>query len=182
MALYAIEGNEPVIEDADVWIAPSASVIGGVVLKKSASVWFGVVIRCDNEAITIGERSNIQENSVLHTDPGCPIEIGTGCTIGHRAMIHGCTIGDNTLIGMGATILNRAKIGKNCLIGAGALIPEGKIVPDNSLVVGVPGKVIRRIDEEGEADLRRSAEIYVRNAKRFATGLGPVEIHDYGAG
>ncbi|HLV83264.1 MAG TPA: gamma carbonic anhydrase family protein [Devosia sp.] len=171
MTLYALDGIAPEIA-ADVgWIAPSAVLIGRVIVRAEAGIWFGVVARGDNEAITIGARSNVQENTVLHTDMGFPLTIGEGCTIGHKAMLHGCTIGDNTLIGMGATVLNGAKIGKNCLIGAGALITEGKEIPDGSLVVGAPGKVIRDLDEAAIAGLRKSADGYVRNARRFAAGL-----------
>ncbi|MDP2782822.1 gamma carbonic anhydrase family protein [Devosia sp.] len=171
MTLYALDGIAPEIA-ADVgWIAPSAVLIGRVIVRAEAGIWFGVVARGDNEAITIGARSNVQENTVLHTDMGFPLTIGEGCTIGHKAMLHGCTIGDNTLIGMGATVLNGAKIGKDCLIGAGALITEGKEIPDGSLVVGAPGKVIRDLDEAAIAGLRKSADGYVRNARRFAAGL-----------
>lgn len=153
------------------WIAPTASVIGDVSIGEDCGVWFGTTIRGDNEPIKIGNRTNIQENCVLHTDPGFPIEIAEGCTIGHKAMIHGCTIGSNSLIGMGATLLNGAKIGNNCLIGAGALIPEGKEIPDNSLVIGSPGKIIRVLDDAGAAGIGRSADVYVANARRFASGL-----------
>lgn len=171
MTVYAINGVEPDRTSGFSWIAPSASVIGNVVIGDEVGIWFGVVIRGDNEPITIGDRSNIQENCVLHTDPGFPIEIGKGCTIGHKAMIHGCTIGDNSLIGMGAIVLNGARVGNNCLIGAGALIPEGKIIPDNSLVMGMPGKVVRELDAAAIAGLRASADIYVKNARRFAKEL-----------
>lgn len=153
------------------WIADSATVLGSVVLKENASVWFNVVVRGDNDPITIGENSNIQDGSVLHTDDGVPLTIGKNVTVGHMAMLHGCTIGDNSLIGIGATVLNNAKIGKNCLIGAHALIPEGKEIPDNSLVMGAPGKVIRQIDEAGEHMLLKSALHYVENWKRYASDL-----------
>jgi carbonic anhydrase/acetyltransferase-like protein (isoleucine patch superfamily) len=132
------------------------------------------VLRGDNEPITVGRGSNVQDNAVLHTDMGYPLSLGTGCTIGHRAMLHGCTIGENSLVGMSATVLNGAVIGRNCLIGAGALITEGKQIPDNSLVVGAPGKVVRELDAEAIADLTRSAQGYVANARRFAAGLDPV--------
>ena len=134
-------------------------------------IWFGVVARGDIEPITIGCRSNVQENTVLHTDPGYPLTIGTGCTIGHKAMLHGCSTGDNTLVGMGVTILNGARIGGNCLMGAGALVPEGKSIPDGSLVIGAPGKVVRMLNDAEIEGLRRSAEGYVRNAQRFASGF-----------
>lgn len=181
MTLFALDGVAPQI-DADVaWIAPTAVLVGRVIVQADAGIWFGVVARGDNEAIAIGARSNVQENAVLHTDMGFPLTIGAGCTIGHKAMLHGCTIGDNTLIGMGATVLNGARIGRNCLIGAGALITEGKEIPDGSLVVGVPGKVIRALDAAAIAQLRRSADGYVRNARRFAAGLVDVTArpHDF---
>ena len=171
MPLYALDGDAPQIDDDVAWIAPSAVLVGKIVVKADAGIWFGVVARGDNEPITIGVGTNVQENVVLHTDMGFPLTIGDGCTIGHKAMLHGCTIGDNTLIGMGATVLNGAKIGKNCLIGAGALVTEGKVIPDGSLVVGAPGKVIRELDAEAIARLTRSAQGYVRNARRFANGL-----------
>ena len=144
MTLYAFEGNFPIIH-ASVFVAPDANIIGKISLKEKSSVWFCSTLRGDNELISVGFGSNIQENCVLHTDIGYPLTIGKNCTIGHKAMLHGCTIGDNTLIGMGATILNGAKIGKNCLIGSKALIPEGKVIPDNSMVVGIPGRVIKTI-------------------------------------
>lgn len=171
MTLYSLDGVAPEIDPDVAWIAPTAVLVGKIVVHAEAGIWFGVVARGDNEPIIIGARTNVQENTVLHTDMGFPLSIGEGCTIGHKAMLHGCTIGDNTLIGMGATVLNGARIGNNCLIGAGALITEGKIIPDGSLVVGAPGKVIRTLDEAAIAGLRRSAEGYVRNARRFAAGL-----------
>ena len=168
--IYALDGIKPQIHET-VWIAPGCHIIGKIALHKDASVWFGATLRGDNEWITIGEGSNVQENTVMHTDPGCPLTIGTNCTIGHKAMLHGCTIGDNSLVGMGATILNGAVIGKNCLIGAGALVTEGKVIPDNSLVVGAPGKVIRTLDDAAIAGLTRSAMSYQANARRFRDGL-----------
>ncbi len=162
-------------DGARVWTAPDAAIIGNVILGDEASVWFGAVLRGDNEPITIGERSNIQDLTVIHTDPGLPVTIGAGCTIGHRAIIHGCTIGNNTLIGMGAIVLNGAVVGDNCLVGAGALIPEGKVIPDNSLVIGAPGKIVRPIDAAGEESLRQSAATYVANWKRFAGDLAETE-------
>ena len=173
MTLYALDGLAPTIAE-DTWIAADANVIGRVILQDAASIWFGCTLRGDNEEIVIGAGSNVQENTVMHTDPGCPLTIGAGCTIGHKAMLHGCTIGDNTLVGMGATILNRAVIGRNCLIGAGALITEGKEIPDNSLVVGSPGRVIRTLDEAAIEGLRESARNYQRNMRRFRAGLTPV--------
>jgi carbonic anhydrase/acetyltransferase-like protein (isoleucine patch superfamily) len=172
VTVYALDGVAPELpEEGAYWISPSASVIGKVRLERFASVWFGAVIRGDNELITIGENSNVQDGAVMHTDPGLPLTIGKGCTIGHKAILHGCTIGDNTLIGMGAVILNRARIGRNCLIGANALITEGKEIPDNSLVMGQPGKIAGELNEEAIARLAKSAENYVRNWQRFAGGL-----------
>lgn len=171
MTLYALDGIAPEIDPDAAWIAPTAVLIGRVVVQADAGVWFGVVARGDNEPIIIGMGSNVQENCVLHTDMGYPLTIGAGCTIGHKAMLHGCSIGDNTLIGMGATILNGARIGRDCLIGAGALVTEGKEIPDGSLVVGAPGKVIRALDAAAIEGLRRSADNYIRNARRFAAGL-----------
>jgi carbonic anhydrase/acetyltransferase-like protein (isoleucine patch superfamily) len=175
MPLYALDGVAPDIDSQVAWIAPTAVLVGKVHVHADAGIWFGVVARGDNEPIVIGVGSNVQENCVLHTDMGFPLTIGAHCTIGHKAMLHGCTIGDNTLIGMGATVLNGARIGRNCLIGAGALITEGKDIPDGSLVIGAPGKVMRALDEEAIARLTQSAKGYVRNARRFAMGLS--EIH-----
>lgn len=173
MPVYSLDGVTPRV-DPSAWIAPTAVLVGDVVVATDAGIWFGAVARGDIETITIGPRSNVQENTVLHTDKGFPLTIGANVTVGHSAIIHGCTIGDNSLIGMGATVLNGAKIGKNCLIGANALITEGKEIPDNSLVVGAPGKVIRQVDAEGAAALTASADRYVQNARRFALGLKPV--------
>lgn len=175
MPLYALGDISPKLPEEFHWIAPTAIIIGDVELKANASVWFGTTIRGDNEPIIIGENSNVQENCVLHTDPGCPLSIGENCTIGHKAMLHGCTIGNNSLIGMGATILNAVNIGDNCLIGAGALIPERKVIPDNSLVMGVPGKVVKTLDSQAVAGLKLSAEHYVANAKRFSTDLNEIK-------
>ena len=175
MTVYALDGVAPELpEEGQYWIAPTASVIGKVRLERFASVWFGAVLRGYNELITIGENSNVQDGAVMHTDPGLPLNVGRDCTIGHKAILHGCTIGDNTLIGMGAVILNRARIGRNCLIGANALITEGKDIPDNSLVMGQPGKVVGELNEQAIARLTVSAETYVRNWQRFAAGLKPV--------
>lgn len=149
------------------FVAPTAVLIGDVRLAEDASVWFGAVLRADDEPITLGRGSNIQDNSVLHADPGFPIHIGTNCTIGHRAMIHGCTIGDGSLIGMGATILNGARIGKNCLIGAGSLVTEGKNIPDNTLVMGSPARPVREIDATGIASLEKSAALYRLRWRRY---------------
>ncbi|MGE0484641.1 MAG: gamma carbonic anhydrase family protein [Gammaproteobacteria bacterium] len=157
--------------EGDYFVAASASVIGTVLLKNDASVWFGAVLRGDIEPIVIGEGSNVQDLAVLHTDAGHPLTVGRNCTIGHKVMLHGCTIGDNSLIGINAVVLNGAVIGRNCLIGAGALIPEGKTIPDGSLVMGVPGKVVRELTAEQIAGLTASAERYQRNFKRYLGGL-----------
>jgi carbonic anhydrase/acetyltransferase-like protein (isoleucine patch superfamily) len=172
MPLYAIDGAGPQFEDeSSNWIAPDASLIGNVRLGRDVGIWFGAVIRGDNEAIVIGASSNVQEHAVMHTDPGFPLTVGEGCTIGHRAILHGCTIGDNSLVGMGAIVLNGARIGKNCLVGAGALVTEGKEFPDNSLIVGSPAKAVRTLDHEAAERLRVSAEHYVGNGRRFKAGL-----------
>lgn len=173
--LYKLGQNSPQIPDSgDFWIAPDANVIGNIILEDATSIWFGATLRGDNEPILVGEGTNIQENSVLHTDLGCPLTIGKNCTIGHKAMLHGCTIGDGTLIGMGATILNNAVIGKGCLIGAGALVTEGKIIPDGSMVLGAPGKVVRELDDKQKQGLIGSALGYQANMRRFRDALKPV--------
>jgi carbonic anhydrase/acetyltransferase-like protein (isoleucine patch superfamily) len=171
--IYALGDNQPEFK-GDYWIADNATVLGKVVLENEASVWFNAVLRGDNDVITVGEGSNIQDGSVLHTDPGMPLTIGKGVTIGHKVMLHGCTIGDNSLVGINAVILNGAKIGKNCLIGANALIPEGKEIPDGSLVMGSPGKVVRELNEDAIKGLTMSALGYVANFKRFREGLKPL--------
>jgi carbonic anhydrase/acetyltransferase-like protein (isoleucine patch superfamily) len=173
MTLYALGVTAPKV-DPDAWVAPDANVIGDIVLEAGASVWFGSTLRGDNEVIHVGAGSNVQENCVFHTDMGFPLTIGENCTIGHKAMLHGCTIGDNSLVGMGATVLNGAKIGKNCLIGAGALITEGKVIPDGSLVMGVPGKVVRQLDSAAIQALTASALHYAENAARFRRDLKPL--------
>lgn len=170
--IYALDGIAPQIAP-DAWVAPDANLIGKVVLEPESSVWFGATLRGDNEEIRLGRGSNIQENCVLHTDMGYPLVIGADCTIGHKAMLHGCTIGDGSLIGMGATVLNGARIGRFCLIGAGALITEGKDIPDFSLVMGAPGKVVRQLDEAAQQRLLKSAAGYRANAARFRAGLKP---------
>ena len=174
MTLYALEGASPKI-DPDTWIAPDANVIGNCEIHAEASVWFGATMRGDNELILVGQGSNIQENVVMHTDMGFPLTIGKNCTIGHKAMLHGCTIGDQTLIGMGATILNGAVIGKNCLIGAGALIPEGKVIPDGSLVMGMPGRVVREMDQAAIDGNLKSAQGYQDKSKVFRASLEKVK-------
>jgi carbonic anhydrase/acetyltransferase-like protein (isoleucine patch superfamily) len=170
MTIFALGETRPEIHK-EAWVAPDANVIGQVRLDLGASVWFGSTLRGDNELIWVGQGSNVQENCVFHTDMGFPLTIGENCTIGHKVMLHGCTIGDNSLIGMGATVLNGAKIGKNCLIGAGALITEGKEIPDGSLVMGAPGKVVRQLDEKAIQMLTASAQHYTENAARFARDL-----------
>lgn len=169
--LYALDGVAPILPAGFSFVAETAVLIGDILLEEEANIWFGAVLRGDNERISVGRGSNVQENAVLHTDMGYPLSIGADCTIGHKAMLHGCTIGDNSLIGMSATVLNGAVIGRNCLIGAGALITEGKVIPDNSLVVGAPGKVIRELDEAAVRKLTGSARHYVENARRFDAGL-----------
>lgn len=172
MPIYSLDGITPQFPaSGDYWVAPTAVLAGDIVLEDEASVWFGAVLRGDNERITIGRRSNVQDGAVLHTDMGYPLRVGADCTIGHRVVLHGCIVGDNTLIGMGATVLNGAHIGRNCLIGANALIPEGKTIPDNSLVVGMPGKVVRTLDSKAIAGLTASAAGYVGNWRRYYAGL-----------
>jgi carbonic anhydrase/acetyltransferase-like protein (isoleucine patch superfamily) len=175
MSVYNLGGVAPVLpNDDEYWIAPNAHVMGRVILKKNASIWFGAVLRGDNDVIEIGENSNVQDNSVLHTDNGSPLVVGANVTIGHLVMLHGCTVGDNTLIGIGSIVLNGAKIGKNCLIGANCLITEGKEIPDNSLVMGAPGKVVRELTPEQARTMGMGAMSYVRNWQRFKKDLVPV--------
>lgn len=168
--LYELDGTRVRAEGAH-FVADNAVVVGNVLLKTNASVWFNAVLRGDAELITIGENSNVQDGSVLHTDPGYPLDIGSNVTIGHKVMLHGCQIGDNSLIGINAVVLNGAKIGRNCLIGANALITEGKEIPDNSMVMGSPGKVVRQLSEAQIAGLTMSAKHYVKNGQRFAAGM-----------
>jgi carbonic anhydrase/acetyltransferase-like protein (isoleucine patch superfamily) len=160
--------------EGEYWIAPNAVVLGNVILKKNASVWFGATLRGDNDPIEVGENSNIQDGSVLHTDPGSPLTVGANVTIGHMVMLHGCSIGEGSLIGIGSIVLNGAKIGRGCLIGANSLITEGKEIPDGSMVMGSPGKVVRQLDEGASRMLALSAASYVRNWQRYAAGLTPV--------
>jgi carbonic anhydrase/acetyltransferase-like protein (isoleucine patch superfamily) len=168
MAVYEFEGRAPKLPPrGEFWIAHNATVLGKVELRAQSSVWFSAVLRGDNELIVVGEGSNIQDGAVLHTDPGIGLSIGRDCTIGHQAILHGCTIGDNSLIGMGAAILNHAKIGRHCLIAARTLIPEGRIIPDNSLVMGIPGEVKRALSEEEVETLTQAARDYVAKWKRF---------------
>lgn len=168
--IYVLDTAAPQI-DPSAWVAPDANVIGRVVLEAEASVWFGATLRGDNEEIRVGAGSNVQEGCVLHTDLGYPLVIGSNCTIGHKAILHGCTIGDGSLIGMGAIVLNGAKIGQGCLIGAGALVTEGKEIPDGSLVMGAPAKVVRSLDAAALARLLASAAGYRQNARRFRDGM-----------
>lgn len=172
MPVYSLDGVSPDSDDA--WIAPDAHVIGNVSLGRDVGVWFGAVLRGDNERITIGARSNVQEHVVMHTDMGFPLTVGEDCTIGHRAMLHGCTVGDGSLIGMGAIVLNGAKIGNNCIVGAGALVTEGKVFPDNSLIVGSPARVVRELDAASAERMKQGAQFYVDNARRFRAGLSEV--------
>jgi carbonic anhydrase/acetyltransferase-like protein (isoleucine patch superfamily) len=172
MPLYAIDGLHPVLpDDGSAWVAPSADLIGDVRLGAEASVWFGAAIRADNTPILIGARTNIQEGAVLHSDPGSPLTIGAGCTVGHRAILHGCTIGTNVLVGMGATVLNDAVIGDDCLIGAGALVTEGKVFAPGSLIVGAPARVARALSPDAIAKLQAAARGYADRARRYAAGL-----------
>jgi carbonic anhydrase/acetyltransferase-like protein (isoleucine patch superfamily) len=170
MALYELDGVAPQLATG-AWVADSAEVIGNVRLGENASIWFGAVLRGDNETMTIGRNSNVQDMSMLHSDPGSPLTIGENVTIGHQVMLHGCTIGDNSLIGIQAVVLNNAKIGRNSIVGAGSVVTEGKEFPDNSLIFGSPAKVMRTISDEDAARLRHGSEHYVNNAVRYAKGL-----------
>src|SRR4051812_13401555 len=171
MAIYALDGEKPDLPaDGRWWIAETATVIGRVRLKTDASVWWGSVLRGDNEWIEIGERSQIQDNATVHTDPGFPCTIGRECVIGHNVVLHGCTVGDNSLIGMGAILLNGARIGRNSLVGAGALVPEGREFPDNSLIIGAPARVVRSLDEKAAAMIAQGADIYVKRSQAYAKG------------
>ncbi len=170
--IYELDGQKPDFPEAgSYWVAPSATLIGKVRLKTDSSVWFGAVLRGDNEWIELGERSQIQDNATLHTDPGFPITIGPDCVIGHNVILHGCTIGANSLIGMGAIMLNGARIGANCLVGAGALVTEGKTFPDKSLIVGAPARAVRTLDDAAMKEIAAAAAIYVRRFKQYAKGL-----------
>ena len=175
MPLYEIDGKRPVLDAEGGWVAPSADLIGDVRLGAWASVWFGAVIRGDNTPILIGARSNVQEGAMLHSDPGAPLIVGAGCTIGHHAILHGCTIGDDTLIGMGAIILNRAVIGEGCIVGAGALVTEDKSFPAGSLILGSPARAVRSLDAAATALLAASAAHYVEKARAMAAGLRRVD-------
>jgi len=168
--IHNFENNTPTLHK-DSWVASNAVLIGKVILKKDANVWFNVVLRGDIEPITIGVESNVQDGSVFHTDPGCPLILGKGVTVGHMVMLHGCEVGDNTLIGIGSTILNKTKIGKNCIVGANTLIPENKIIPDRSLVLGSPGKIIRQVTDKEVEEIKENSRHYVENYKRYKKNI-----------
>jgi len=171
MAVYRLDEHSPELPEAgSFWIAASASVAGRVHIGRDVGIWFGASLRGDDEALEVGDGTNVQDNAVLHADPGFPLVIGRGCTIGHGAIVHGCTIGDNTLIGMGSTVMNGARIGPNCVVGANALITEGKVFPDNSLIMGAPAKAVRELDGEALAGLQMSAQVYVDKWRRYARG------------
>lgn len=174
MTLFTLDGDRVQLpQKGRYWVAPNAVLVGRVILEDMASVWFGAILRGDNEPITVGARSNVQDGCVLHTDKGYPLTIGHECTVGHQAMLHGCTIARNCLIGIGSTILNGAKIGENCVIGAHALIPEGKEIPSNSLVVGTPGRVVRQVSDEDAAGITELSRHYTANVERYNSGFAP---------
>ncbi|MBN9410596.1 MAG: gamma carbonic anhydrase family protein [Burkholderiales bacterium] len=173
MAVYELDGIRPRLAGST-WVADNAQVIGDVEMGEAASVWFGAVIRGDTETIRIGARTNVQDLSMLHADHGFPLTLGEGVTVGHQVTLHGCTVGDNSLIGIQAVVLNGARIGRNCIVGAGSVVTEGKEFPDNSLILGAPAKVVRTLDEATAQKLRQSAQHYVDNAARFAQGLGRI--------
>ena len=173
--IYELDGQRPELPEAGrYWVADNATVIGKVRFKLDTSVWFNAVLRGDNEWIELGERSQIQDNATLHTDPGFPMTIGPDCVIGHNVILHGCTIGANSLIGMGAILLNGSRVGANCLVGAGALITEGKSFPDGSLIVGAPARATRQLDDESIKLIAKGADTYVRRFKQYAKGLKPI--------
>ena len=175
MTVYSLGDKKPQLPpEGEYWVAPNAVVLGDVILHRGASIWFNAVLRGDTDTLTVGENSNIQDGSILHADAGVPLMLGRNVTVGHKVMLHGCSIGDNSLIGIGAVVLNGAVIGKNCLIGANALITEGKVIPDGSLVMGQPGKVVKLLEPGQIAALEMSAAHYVQNWKRFVTDLRPV--------
>ncbi|MCJ8324105.1 MAG: gamma carbonic anhydrase family protein [Rhizobiales bacterium] len=177
MSIYKLDNFTPIFTDrASCFVADSADIIGEVIIGRNVGIWFGAVLRGDTELLTIKDNSNIQDGTIIHADAGFPATIGMGCTIGHKAIIHGCTIHDNSLIGMAATVLNGAVIGENCLIGAGALVPEGKVIPPKSLVVGMPGKVRRDLTDDEVAGLTKSAEHYMQNASRFIQNLNIIVV------
>ena len=168
--IYEFENNTPKLHK-DSWAASNAVLIGKVILEKNSNVWFNVVLRGDIEPIIIGEGSNVQDGSVFHTDPGCPVTLGKNVTVGHMVVLHGCKVDNDTLIGIGSTILNKTKIGKNCIIGANTLIPENKIIPDNSLVLGSPGKVIRQVTDKEIEEIKENAKHYVDNYKKYKKNI-----------
>ena len=172
MARHELDGAAPAVDPTG-WIAPSADLVGAVVLGKHASIWFGAVVRADNTPIIVGARSNVQDGAVLHSDPGAPLVLGEDCTVGHRVVLHGCTIGDRVLVGMGAIVMNGAVISEDSIVGAGALVTEGKTFPPRSLIVGSPARSVRTLDDAAVAGIARAAEGYVRNAARYAAGLAP---------
>ncbi len=174
--IYELDGHRPDLPEAGrYWIAPSATVIGKVRLKADCSVWFGAVLRGDNEWIELGERTQVQDNATLHTDPGYPIAIGSDCVIGHNVILHGCSVGANSLIGMGAIVLNGARIASHSLVGAGAIVTEGKTFPEKSLIVGAPARLVRTLDDEAIKKIAAAADIYVRRFQQYVKGLKPVE-------
>ena len=173
--IYRLDDTEPTFEDDEHWVAPNATLIGKVIVKRGASIWWNAVLRGDEEPITVGEESNVQDGCVCHTDPGFPLTIGAGVTVGHLAMLHGCTIGDGSLIGIGAIVLNGARIGRNCLIGAKALITEGKEIPDGSMVLGAPGKIVGEVAEAHRVMMAAGAQSYVRRWQRYRDGLRPAD-------
>jgi len=176
MPIYSLDDVAPIVpEPGRYWVAPDAHVVGRVRLGTDVGIWFGAVLRGDNELMDVGEGTNIQDGAMLHSDQGSPLTVGPGCTIGHHAILHGCTIGANTLIGMGATVLNNVRIGANCLVGANALLTEGKEYPDNSLIVGSPGRAVRTLDADAVERLRLSARHYIENWQRFARGMKRID-------
>lgn len=173
MSCYALGTMTPVVHDT-AYVAPGATIIGLATLHENSSIWPGAVIRADNEPVIVGRGSNVQDGAVLHTDPGCPLTIGTGVTIGHQAMLHGCTVHDGALIGIQAVVLNKAVIGKNSLVGAGAVVTEGKVFPDRSLILGAPAKVVRELSDDEVAGLQRNTQVYIERAQEYKVGLRPV--------
>ena len=173
MPVYSLDGQVPDVHES-AWIAPTATVVGNVIIEEGASVWFGAVVRGDNDPITIRRNANVQDNAVLHSDPGSPLTVGENVTVGHLAMLHGCTVGENSLIGIGATVLNRAVIGKQCLVGAHSLVTEGKTFADGTMVLGSPAKAVKELPEAQRAMLKLSGDMYVGNSGRFREGLGEV--------
>ncbi len=172
MPIYVLGDKKPQLPPKEnYWVAPDAHIIGNVILGKDVGIWFGSVLRGDNDIIKIGDETNVQENTIIHVDPGCPVTIGVNCTIGHSTIIHGCTIGDNSLIGMGSTILNNAKIGDNCLVGANSLVTENKEFPDGSLIVGSPAKAIKQLSNEAIENIKKASDNYVKNFQKFSKEL-----------